>query len=145
MKIETFLFINFIIGFVSDIILNDLSRKPLAYIFPSKIIRSLYPYFINKSIIQAGIYAGLTVLIILIPLIYLFNIYFDIFENKLNFILFSFGVGYIADIIIDKLNIFGKTLRPFYNIAGSGFWGGLAIAFSVSLSYIIQIKLLPIL
>ena len=145
MNTNTFLFINFIVGFISDIILNDLSRKPASQLFPSKIIKSLNIYFVNKSIIQAGIYAGLTVVIVLIPTIILFNLYFDIFENKLLFTIFSFITGFISDIIIEKLNIFGNTLKPFYKLAGSGLWGGLAIAFSVVISYLIQIYLLPIL
>jgi hypothetical protein len=142
MKTIIFLLINFIVGFVSDIILNDLSRKPASRIFQSKIIRSLRPYFIRKSIIQAAIYAGITVVIVLLPTIYIFNIYFDVFENIFNFILLSFCMGYIADILIDKLNIFGKTLKPYYNIAGSGLWGGMAIMFSVIISYIIQFVIL---
>lgn len=145
MNTNTFLFINFIVGFISDIILNDLSRKPASQVFPSKIIQSLNIYFLNKSIIQAGIYAGLTVVVVLIPTIILFNLYFDIFENKLLFTIFSFITGFISDIIIDKLNIFGNTLKPFYKLAGSGVWGGLAIVFSVVISYLIQIYLLPIL
>jgi len=145
MNTNTFLFINFIVGFIADVILNDLSRKPASQLFPSKIIQSLNIYFINKSIIQAAIYAGLTVIFVLIPTIYLFNLYFDIFENKLLFTIFSFITGFISDIIIDKLNIFGNTLKPFYKLAGSGMWGGLAIAFSVIVSYLIQIYLLPIL
>lgn len=145
MNTNTFLFINFIVGFISDIILNDLSRKPASQLFPSKIIQSLNIYFLNKSIIQAGIYAGLTVIVVLIPTIILFNLYFDIFKNKLLFTIFSFITGFISDIIIEKINIFGNTLKPFYKLAGSGFWGGLAIAFSVVISYLIQIYLLPIL
>ena len=145
MKSSTFFFINFIVGFISDIILNDLSRKPATLLFPSKIIQSLNIYFINKSIIQAAIYAGITVVVILIPTVLLFNMYFNVFENKILFTGCSFVVGYIADIIIDKMNIFGNTLKPFYKLAGSGLWGGLAIAFSVIISYLIQIYLLPIL
>ena len=145
MNTGTFLFINFIVGFIADVILNDLSRKPASQVFPSKIIQSLNIYFINKSIIQAAIYAGLTVVVVLIPTIYFFNLYFDVFENKLLFTIFSFITGFISDIIIDKLNIFGNTLKPFYKLAGSGLWGGLAIAFSVIVSYLIQIYLLPIL
>ena len=145
MNTLTFLFINFIVGFISDIILNDLSRKPTALLFPSKIIQSLNIYFINKSIIQAAIYAGITVVIILIPTILLFNMYFNVFEDKILFTGFSFVIGFIADIIIDKMNIFGNTLKPFYKMAGSGLWGGLAIAFSIIISYMIQIYLLPIL
>ena len=145
MKTSTFFFINFIVGFISDIILNDLSRKTATLLFPSKIIQSLNIYFINKSIIQAAIYAGITVVVILIPTVLLFNMYFNVFENKILFTGCSFVVGYIADIIIDKMNIFGDTLKPFYKLAGSGLWGGLAIVFSVIISYLIQIYLLPIL
>lgn len=145
MNTKTFLFINFIVGFIADIILNDLSRKPASNLFPSKIIQSLNTYFLNKSIIQAGVYAGLTVVVVLIPTIILFNLYFDVFKNKLLFTIISFITGFISDIIIDKLNIFGNTLKPFYKLAGSGLWGGLAIAFSVVISYLIQIYLLPIL
>lgn len=145
MNTKTFLFINFIVGFIADIILNDFSRKPASKLFASKIIQSLNTYFLNKSIIQAGVYAGLTVIVVLIPTIILFNLYFDVFENKLLFTIFSFITGFISDIIIDKLNIFGNTLKPFYRLAGSGVWGGLAIAFSVVISYLIQIYLLPIL
>ena len=145
MNTGTFLFINFIVGFLADIFLNDLSRKPASQLLPSKIIQSLNTYFLNKSIIQAGVYAGLTVVVVLIPTIILFNLYFDVFENKLLFTIFSFITGFISDIIIDKLNIFGNTLKPFYKLAGSGLWGGLAIAFSVVISYLIQFYLLPIL
>ena len=145
MNSKTFVFINFIVGFISDIILNDLSRKPASAIFPSKMIQSLNSYFISKSIIQAAIYAGITVIVILIPTMILFNLYFDVFENKILFTGCSFVVGFISDIIIDKMNIFGNTLKPYYKLAGSGFWGGLAIAFSVVISYLIQIYLLPIL
>jgi uncharacterized membrane protein len=145
MKIITFLFINFVVGFLSDIILNDLSRQPTSELFKSKIIQSLKIYFINKSIIHAAFNAGITVVIILIPTILLFTLYSNIFENKTLFTFFAFIMGFIADIIIDKLNIFGDTLKPFYKLAGSGLLGGLAIAFSVIISYLIHIYLLPIL
>jgi uncharacterized membrane protein len=145
MKIITFLFINFVVGFLSDIILNDLSRQPASELFKSKIIQSLNIYFKNKSIIHAAFNAGITVVIILIPTILLFTLYSNIFENKILFIFSTFVMGFIADIIIDKLNIFGDTLKPFYKLAGSGLLGGLAIVFSVIISYLIQIYLLPIL
>ena len=145
MKIISFLFINFVVGFLSDIILNDLSRKPLTDLFKSKIIQSLNIYFKNKYIIHAAFNAGITVVIILIPTILLFTLYSNIFENKIWFTFFAFIMGFISDIIIDKLNIFGNTLKPFYKLAGSGLLGGLAIAFSVIISYLIQIYLLPIL
>ena len=48
MKYYTFIFINFIVSFISDIMLNDLANsKQTKYISP--IITSLKPYFENKS------------------------------------------------------------------------------------------------
>lgn len=40
-KTTTFLFVNFIVGFLSDIVLNDLSK----YKSSGEIIHSLEPYF----------------------------------------------------------------------------------------------------
>ena len=49
----------------------------------------------------------------------------------------------IIDIFIEKIDIFGATLHPYYKLAGSGFYGGLAIIFSITISYILQIYLVP--
>ena len=53
MKSITFIFINFMVGFISDIILNDLSKV-------NKDIM-LEDYFKNKYIFEAAVYAGLTI------------------------------------------------------------------------------------
>ena len=58
-------------------------------------------------------------------------------------ILLGFIIGYLVDILIEKLDIFGTTLHHYYKLAGSGFYGGLAIVFSIIISYILQIYLLP--
>ena len=52
------------------------------------------------------------------------------------YLLLTFVIGYIADILIHKLNIFPK-LKLYYKVIGSGLWGGLAILFSVSISLLL--------
>lgn len=141
-NLYTFIFINFIVSFLSDIILNDLSRS--SYI-NSPIIKSLQPYFNKKSIVEAAFYAGLTVVLTLIPILILHKYLLPIFDipELLLLIILGFIIGYIIDIFIEKIDIFGATLHPYYKLAGSGFYGGLAIIFSITISYILQIYLVP--
>jgi len=141
-NIYTFIFINFIVSFLSDIILNDLSRS--SYI-NSPIIKSLQPYFQKKKIIEAGFYAGLTVVLTLIPILILHKYLLPIFDipELLLLTLLGFIIGYLVDILIEKIDIFGPSLHQYYKLAGSGFYGGLAIVFSIIVSYILQIYLLP--
>ena len=141
-NIYTFIFINFIVSFISDIILNDLSNS--SYI-NSPIIKSLQPYFKNKLIIEAAFYAGLTVILTLIPIVIMHKYLLPLLKipEILLIILLGFIIGYLVDILIEKLDIFGTTLHHYYKLAGSGFYGGLAIVFSIIISYILQIYLLP--
>ena len=146
MKLETFILLNFIVGTISDIILNDLSRSNIN----NKIIKSLEPYFLTKSIIEAGIYAGITVVAVIIPVMYvtkyLFNYKVPTTNKQILYtVIVSFILGFIADILIDKLQIFGSLLDNYYNIAGAGLWGGIAISFSALISYMVQKYLVPIL
>ena len=141
-NIYTFIFINFIVGFISDIVLNDLSKS--SYI-NSPIIKSLQPYFEKKLIIEAGFYAGLTVVLSLIPILILHKYLLPILNipELLLLIILGFIIGCLVDILIEKIDIFGSTLHIYYKLAGSGFYGGLAIVFSIITSYILQIYLLP--
>lgn len=132
MKLITNLFINFCVGFISDIFLNDLSRIPNL-----KYFNSLYPYFNNNHITIAAIYAGLTTSFC-IYLAYLLNLY-----TKLNYYISAFFVGLIIDIIIEKYKIF-NNLENYYNIVGSGVWGGMAILFSAIISNFSYYYFLPI-
>ena len=138
-----FIIINFIVSAISDIILNLLSRKQFSHKNNLKIILSLKPYFKNKTMIQSSIYAGLTIVFALLITI--------IISKKINgitvptnnkelfkFILVAFPLGYIIDILINKLKIFGNGLDLYYKVAGAGFWGGLSFVFSIIISYIIQ-------
>ena len=131
MKVIIFIIIIFIVSSLSDIILNLLSRNSLIKKYNLKIILSLRPYFKNKSIIHSAIYAGLTIVVALLINILIskniFGFYTPSNNNELiKFILISFPLGYVIDIIIDKFKIFGNDLDLYYKIAGAGLWGALA-------------------
>ena len=143
MKLFTFLFINFVVAFISDIVLNDLSSN-------FGIVKSLKPYFYKQSIIQSGIYASITIEIaLLITMIIYYIIFTQLTPNNykllIYFCLISYCVGYIMDVIIHKFNIFGNRLDPYYNEFGAGMWGAISLVFSVIISYFIQVNILPLL
>ena len=142
LNLYTFVFINFIVGFISDIVLNDLSKSSF---INSPIIKSLKIYFDKKYIIEAAFYAGLTVVLTLIPILILHKYLLPIFDipELLLLTLLGFIIGYLVDILIEKIDIFGASLHQYYKLAGSGFYGGLAIVFSIIVSYLLQVYLLP--
>ncbi len=47
------------------------------------------------------------------------------------FIIMAFVVGWIIDVIIMKADIFGPSLRPFYEKYGAGFWGAASFVFAL--------------
>jgi len=142
MKLFTFLFINFIVSFLSDIVLNDLSTF--------NVIPSLKPYFDNKSIIVSALNAAITVEVALLITISLFYIMFRYwvptnYKLLLYFCVFAFFVGFALDVFIEKMKIFGNSLDLYYKTFGAGLWGAIAFLFSVLISYFIQKKIVPIL
>ena len=56
----------------------------------------------------------------------------------IQFVFLSFIIGYFIDILIEKLDIFGKSLLPYYKEAGSGFWGAVAFIFSIIISFYVK-------
>ena len=145
MNSSTFLLLNFIVGFVADVALNDMSRYS-----DNEIMKSLQLYFREKSIVEAAVYAGITVVAVVLMIMYVtkkvYGFHVPGTNNQLLYsIIVSFVLGFVADIVIDKLKIFGSTLDEYYRIAGAGLWGALAIVMSVIVSYIVQKYLLPIL
>ena len=69
---------------------------------------------------------------------------FEIYYNKylpetdkeyIIYLILTFIVGYIGDIVIFKLNIFPR-LKTYYRVVGKGLWGAIAIVFSVFMSLI---------
>jgi hypothetical protein len=140
-KLYTFLLLNFIVTFFSDIILNDLSTT-------YNIVSSLKPYFRNESILISAFNAGLTIEFGLLVTIFIYFILFQkvLPNNGFTFIYFciiAFSVGYITDYLIYKWHIFGNRLDVYYKELGYGFWGATAFLFSIFISYFIQIKILP--
>ena len=129
MKIFTFILLNFIVGFISDIILNDLSKR-------ISFLNTLIPYFENKSIILAGIYAGLTIVSAILVLLPLSNIIFNFYipsnlKDLSKYLLLAYIIGFIFDYLIYVLKIF-DNLEEYYKNAGAGHWGAIAFIFSIS-------------
>lgn len=136
-----FLLLNAKIAFFSDILLNILANSDIKYFKNSGFynsLKTLKPYFLNKSMFQAAFYALLTLVIIVGIIMKLFQIFYNKYlpENKKEifiYLVLSFIVGYISDILIYKLDIFPK-LQNYYRVVGKGFWGALSIVFSVSVA-----------
>jgi len=138
-----FIIINFCVAYVSDNVLNDLSKYSKI-----KAFTSLSPYFKKKSIIGAGIYAGLTVAVATIILMILYKIVFNTYlPNTKSHHLFSstfmvyfiffivaYFIGYALDILIYRMNVF-DDLQPFYTEVGAGNGGALSFLFSLILSF----------
>ena len=139
-----YILLNFAVSFFSDVTLNDLSRPPLSNLIGNNtIIFSLRPYFQNKSIIQSGIYAGLTIVSALILNMFLSKIAFGFYVPSKNielmkFLLLAFPLGYVIDIFISRAHIFGGGLIKYYQVAGEGFWGATSFLFSLAISYILM-------
>jgi len=137
------IFVYFFIGFISDLVLNYLSRQ--SYV-PSA-VKALEIYFDRKTIKSkvlrdfiSAFNAGVTIVAALLVTMLISKTLLDfIHPTSLNelrkFIFIAFIVGYAMDVIIYKLQLFGKTLNPFYAIAGAGLWGALAFLFSIGLGY----------
>ena len=135
MDINKFILINGLVGFFSDIILNGLSNYKLMN------LNTLRPYFNHHSIVGAATLASITVVIVVYIICFVYKLLYDKYLPETNreiivFIILTFIIGYIADILIHRLNIFPK-LKLYYKVVGGGLWGGLAITFSVILSYLI--------
>lgn len=142
MEVIIFIIINFIVSALSDVSLNLLTRNSLTKDYNLKIILSLRPYFKNKSMIECAVYAGITIVVALLinMLISKKLLGFYIPHNNtelIKFIGIAFPLGYVIDIIIDKLKIFGNDLDLYYKTAGAGLWGALAFVFSIIISYLL--------
>ena len=129
-----FIIINFCVSYVN--VLNDLSKYT-----PYKALTSLAPYFKNKSIVVAGIYAGLTVVFATILLLLFNRLFLNTYfpESRSEFIIIIFAayvIGYALDVFIYKMNIF-DDLQLFYKTVGAGNGGALSFIFSLVISFIV--------
>jgi hypothetical protein len=140
-----FVIINFCVAYISDNVLNDLSKYSKI-----KAFTSLSPYFKTKSIVGAGIYAGLTVATATILLIMLYNMIFNTYLPDASSFKYSFStfmvyfiffviayvIGYALDVFIYKMNVF-DNLESFYNEVGAGNGGAFSFLFSLTISFIL--------
>ena len=140
-----FVIINFCVAYVSDNVLNDLSKYSKI-----KAFKSLSPYFKKKSIVGAGVYAGITVAVATILLMILYKIVFNTYLPNTNsnqlflttfmvyfiFFILAYFIGYALDVFIYRMNLF-DNLQPFYNEVGAGNGGALSFLFSLALSFIL--------
>lgn len=130
-----FLIFNALVGFFSDIILNIIAKHDIY-----KPITTLKPYFENKTTFQAAFYALLTVVIIVGIIMKIFQLFYNKYlpetdQEYIIYLIITFIVGFIGDIVIFKMNIFPR-LKTYYKVVGKGLWGALAILFSVIVSLI---------
>ena len=140
-----FIIINFCVAYVSDNVLNDLSKYSKA-----KAFTSLSPYFKKKSIVGAGVYAGLTVAVATIILMTLYKVIFNTYLPNTSshhlfsstfmvyfiFFILAYFIGYALDVFIHRMNVF-DDLEPFYSEVGAGNGGALSFIFSLTLSFIL--------
>ena len=140
-----FIIINFCVAYVSDNVLNDLSKYSKV-----KGFKSLSPYFKKNSIVGAGIYAGLTVAIATIALMILYKLVFNTYLPNTKshqlfsstfmvyfiFFIIAYFIGYALDVFIYRMNIF-DNLQQFYNEIGAGNAGALSFLFSLFVSFIV--------
>jgi hypothetical protein len=129
MKLFVFILVSLVVGFIADILLNDLSNMTSTF-------SSLRPYYNHRSITLLATYSGL---IIGFATLLLVGLFFMIYRKYLPttlyelviFFLIGYVLGFGLDVFIDKTNMFGNSLKPFYKEFGSGNSG--AIAFIISL------------
>jgi len=145
MKVATFIFINFLVSAFADIVLNDLANH-------YNIFSSLASYFREKTILGAAFYAGLTVALSTILLVLLSKLVFGFYLPKTNskiqilaFIILAYSLGYVIDKLIEKADLFGPSLKPFYKSYGSGYSGAIAFIISLFISFLLQKYLIPLL
>lgn len=145
-ELNIIFFLYFLVGFISDLLLNYLSRQNYA---PAS-IKALEIYFERKTIksaplrvIVSAITAGLTIIAALaitmaISMILFRFLYPHNFAELWRFLLLAFCIGYLADIVIYKTQLLGATLNPYYAIAGAGLWGAISFLFSIFAVYFLQ-------
>ena len=60
-------------------------------------------------------------------------------SGRVNLVLTSilgFIIGWVLDVLVKKLKPFGSSLDPYYEVAGAGFWGAVALVFAIVMSFL---------
>ena len=140
MKNAQFVIVLFLVSFLSDVVLNDLSKLKSGQ--QGKIIKSLRPYFETKSITRSGVYAGLTILSAFIPTALVFWYFYrrwipSTVIELIVLLIIAFPIGYLYDYLIYKWKIFGTSLDDYYKEAGAGMWGAFSFEFALIITFTI--------
>lgn len=138
LQLIAFLTTGFLVGAVSDIVLNDLSTFKQS----GEIITSLRSYFEKRTILFASFSAAMTILVAMILVSIVFSIITGSFYPRtlMEFIIYcaiGYPLGYLMDVLIYKMKVFGTDLDPYYEIAGAGHWGALSLMFAVVPSFLV--------
>jgi hypothetical protein len=136
-----FILANFLVSALSDLFLNYFSHINSVHMpRPIVALRSYFKHYDNAFL--TAVYAGLTVLTILLLVMLLTKCIWGFatpltLKQLLLFLSLAVPLGYIADVLIYKYKVFGQTLDPYYKAAGAGFYGALAFAVSILMSYML--------
>jgi hypothetical protein len=135
-----FILANFLVSAVSDLFLNYFAHIKSPHMpRPIVALRSYFKHYDNALL--TAVYAGLTVVTILLLVMLLTHCVWGFatpltFRQLLLFLAFAIPLGYIADVLIYKYQVFGHTLDPYYKAAGAGFYGAAAFTVSILCSYV---------
>jgi Cu-Zn family superoxide dismutase len=138
-RVTGFILANFIVAALADVTLNAWSHLRTA---PAS-VRSLQTYFAQHTPLTAALYAGLTVIVVLILAMigsyFLFGFAVPMLHPVMlvKFLGLALILGYAADVIIAQMELFGPSLRSYYRTVGAGLWGGLALVISVIVSIVV--------
>jgi len=132
-----FIFINFIVSAISDMVLQYFAFKPNA----NSRLKALRPYYNYYGKLASVVLAGITVCSLLLIHLFLFKTIFDVYlpthsvKLIIYFLISSLILGYVSDYLIHTLHVFGNTLNEYYKIKNAYIWGMLAYFFSIFISY----------
>ena len=132
-RILLFAAILFAVGFLSDVVLHAVHKRW---------VPSLAPYFRGQGYIWPGLAAGVTLLVALVPTLFLSQLLFGnplpqgTNKEMIGFLLLAACVGAAIDWLIYKTRFFGGRLDLYYKTLGAGFWGAAAYVFALVVSWL---------
>lgn len=127
------------VGAGSDILLNDASKFKQS----GEIVGALRPYFESRPIVVASASAGATVALAMALASMLFwlasgSLYPRTVVELLIYTAIAYPVGFALDYAIYKSKVFGEELDAYYEKAGAGHWGALALLVAVVPSFFVS-------
>jgi hypothetical protein len=130
---------------VSDIVLNYFSKQNNA----NATLKSLRPYYNKYGDILSPILAGVTVIVVYLINVALFQIIIKTLSkshvkmiersgrNITIFLFLAVILGILADILIHNLHVFGNSLDQYYKRPFSYGWGFVSYLFALAITTVI--------